>query len=138
MYAFLHLNEMFEICFTFIPQHILLAKLVRPGTESTMMGLSYAMLLLNHNVLRDMVGAYINETWIHMDKENQDVYWKCIMVSTLSCLIPFTYIFCLVPSNEACDKVEKMYSIDKKKDGDDGIENEHSQLLPEDQKKIEP
>jgi len=118
MYAFLHLNEMFELCFTFIPQHILLAKLVRPGTESTMMGLSYAMLLLNHNVLRDMVGAFINEEFFHVDKDNLENYWKCIAVSTSCCLIPLTYIYFLVPSNEACDKVEQMYSQVKSKDVD--------------------
>lgn len=118
---------MFELVFTYIPQHILLAKLIRPGTESTMMGLSYSMLLLNHNVLRDLGGAFINETWIGVDNKNLDLYWICIIISTSCMLIPITYIYFVVPSNEECDRVQAMYSqvqINGKKKDDESVEDE--------------
>jgi hypothetical protein len=107
----MHLNEMAEIVFTFIPQHILLAKLIRPGTESTMMGISYSLLLLNASVLRDIGGALINESFIGVSKDDLSNYWICLIISTLVTLIPMTYIYWLVPTNEECEQVERKHKI---------------------------
>ena len=67
MYIFVHLAETMEIVIILVPERIMVAKLVVPGTESAIMSLSYTILILNNFVLRNLVGVLINKYLIGID-----------------------------------------------------------------------
>jgi hypothetical protein len=103
LYVFIHFNELAEAVFIWIPLHIMCAKLIRPGTESTMMGVTYSMLLFNHYTVREYVGMAINQGFdIGVKKGHLDNYWNLVVIQACCCLIPLFYIYKIVPSNEEC------------------------------------
>ena len=63
-----------------IPFNIILAKLTPPGIESSLMALSNTILNLNQFTIRGLLGVYINETFIGVEKENIEKYYMLVAV----------------------------------------------------------
>ena len=84
--------------FSFFPSFILISKMVPVGVESSMMSLSVTIILMNQFFLRSVVGLAINGAFIHVTKQNMDNYLYLKIICAVSALLPFSYMFNLIPS----------------------------------------
>lgn len=64
------MNEGVERMLTLLPSDIIVAKLTPPGIESSMMVLSKTVIIFNQFVLRNIIGALINSTFIGITTSN--------------------------------------------------------------------
>lgn len=90
----------FEIGFTFFISLVIVSKLTPPGIESTMYSLSVTFIVLNLFVIRAIMGAKINDWFIHVTNEEFDRYIWLKVIAIFTPLIPFLFLFKLLPTLE--------------------------------------
>lgn len=81
-----------------IPYFVLLMKLIPRGIESTMQTFSGVIHGLNMHLVRAQIGILINNQFVHVTKENINNYPTLTLIEMVAALIPFIYIYCLIPS----------------------------------------
>lgn len=59
-----------EHSLTMLPSFIITAQLVTPGVEGTMLSLSTTLVKLNQFTIREMVGVFINDMFVHVTRKN--------------------------------------------------------------------
>lgn len=83
------------------PMRITAAKIVPPGVEGTMMAFSITMVSMNLSIVRNMLGALLNHTFIHVTHDNIETeYYKLTLVKLVLAFVPFAFIFRLLPKNK--------------------------------------
>lgn len=103
----------FEIGFTFFISLVIVSKLVPPGIESTMYSLSVTFIVLNLFVLRAIMGIIINNSFIHVDKDNlkgegEDRYIWLKLIAIFTPFIPFLFMFKLLPTLKETNELHKI------------------------------
>ena len=88
-----------------IPSFIIMAKIIKPGVEGIMISLTMTIINLNQFTLRTLLGTFINDQFVGVDNESIDRIWILIIIELGFKLIPFFYIYCLVPTNESVQQV---------------------------------
>lgn len=91
------LPEVIERLLVMLPNFIIMAKIIPPGLEGTMMSLTATVINLNQYILRNAIGVILNDLFVGCSKENLGVYWVLCAISLGAKLFPFVYISQLVP-----------------------------------------
>jgi hypothetical protein len=67
--------ETVESALTYLPIFVLVAKLVNPGLEATMMAISGSIVSLNKLTIRALVGVAINNSFVGVDKNSLNDFY---------------------------------------------------------------
>ena len=86
--------------FVLMPSYVIVAKLIPKGIESTMMAVSATIISLNMFTIRATIGVFINENFMHVTQDHFGDYKNLTIIALVGSLLPFTYLTCLMPSNE--------------------------------------
>ena len=105
MYIFVNVSEFTEEILIYVPCHILIARLVVPGAESTLMSLSYSILIFGKFFLGGYMGLLINYLFVGVTNDTIDNYYILQAISTICKLIPMTYIYRMLPSQKQIEEV---------------------------------
>ena len=91
---------------TMMPSFILLARVIPPGFESTMMAISAAIIQFNIETLRDLIGVLLNYLFVGVSKDNFENFYTLILIQLIGSILPLMYIDNLVPSKEEVKCIE--------------------------------
>jgi hypothetical protein len=81
-----------------MPSFILLARVIPPGFESTMMAISAAIIQFNISTLRNLIGVLLNYLFVGVSKDDFSDFYILITMQLVGSLLPLLYIERLVPS----------------------------------------
>ena len=95
--------------FTFFPSLVMIGKMIPPGIEGTMYSLSVTILILNQFIIRNLMGVWVNYQFIGISKHNMHEYTYLKMVCICTSLIPFTYMFCMIPTLKETDDLQAVH-----------------------------
>jgi hypothetical protein len=82
-----------------IPSFIIMAKVIPPGIEGTMVSLFTTIINLNQFTIKTAFGTWVNDKFVGITNDNIDKYWILAIIETVGKLVPLLYIYCLVPTN---------------------------------------
>lgn len=85
-----------------LPGTILLAKMIPKGVESTLKAVSGTIMGLD-STIRSQIGLAINDKYVHVTKHNIKDYPCLARIEAFASLLPFLFIYCLVPTMEETD-----------------------------------
>ena len=86
------------IALIMMPSFILLAKVIPPGCESTMMAISAAIIGFSMTALRNLTGVFINNQFVGVTKLDFEHFYILCVIQMLGSFIPLLYINYFVPS----------------------------------------
>lgn len=99
--------------FVLMPSYVIVAKLIPKGIESTMMAVSATIISLNMFTIRASLGVVINETFVHVTQDKFGDYKLLTVIQLVGSLLPFTYLWCLMPTNEQVNALSEKYAADE-------------------------
>lgn len=82
----------------YIPISIIMAKIIVPGIEGTMSSLQSTIIAVSFGLLRQQIGIIVNQLFFGIETENIESYYKLLAVELVAKVIPFLYIYRLIPS----------------------------------------
>jgi hypothetical protein len=91
--------ETLEGVLTTMPSLVMMAKLIEPGIEATMMSISATLFNLNKLTLKQMIGVFLNETFVHVKNNQLDRYYILTTIGLFGTFLPILLIKLLVPTN---------------------------------------
>ena len=94
--------ESIERIMTILPSFIIMAKIIKPGVEGTMLALTGTIINLNQFLIRANVGAFINDLYVGVTAEKLDDYYILGQI--------FLYGH---SSNQEVDNIQKRYMDQK-------------------------
>ena len=71
------------------------------------MSLSVTIVILNQFFLRSTVGLAINAAFVHVTKKNMDNYFYLKVICAVTSLLPFFYMFKLIPTLNEAKEIQK-------------------------------
>ena len=98
-----------QMIMLFIPISIIMAKIIVPGIEGTMHALQSTIIHVSYGMLRQQVGIVINHVFFGICNKTIQFYYKLLALELLAKLIPFLYIYRLIPSKEEVDRLQEKY-----------------------------
>lgn len=98
-----------ERLLTMIPSFIIMAKIIKPGIEGIMISLSMTIINLNQFVMRNALGTFVNDHFVGITNATIDQYWILALIELIFKILPFFYIYCLVPSNDSINELQDKY-----------------------------
>ena len=99
---------------TFIPISIIMAKIIVPGIEGTMSSLQSTIINVSFGMLRAQMGIILNQLFFGIETDNIDQYYKLLAVELVAKMIPFLYIYRLIPTAEEVDRLQAKYMAEHK------------------------
>ena len=94
------LPDVIEKLLVMLPNFIIMAKIIPPGIEGTMMSLTDTIINLGQFTLRQLFGVILNDVFVGCTKEKIDLFWILCVIQLACKIIPFVYISQLVPRME--------------------------------------
>jgi hypothetical protein len=88
-----------------IPSFIIMAKVIPPGVEGTMVSLFTTIVNLNQFTIKTALGSYINDRFVGVTNSNIEKYWVLSIIETVGKLLPLMYIYLLVPTNDEVNEL---------------------------------
>ena len=92
--------ETLEGVLTVMPALVMMARLIEPGIEATMMAISGTLFNLNKLTLKNLVGVFINDSFVHVTNSDLDSYYILTTFGLIGTFLPCLFIHILVPTNE--------------------------------------
>jgi hypothetical protein len=90
--------EAIERALTMMPVFIIMAKLIPPGVESSMMALNTTVVNLKSMLISPFMGVFINDYFVHVTKKNmKDYKWLCLTATIMS-VGPLFFVWCMTPT----------------------------------------
>ena len=108
--------EVLERGFTFFPSIIIVNKCTPPGIESTMYSLSLTVILMNQFIIRSWMGVLVNDYFVFVTKAHMENYPYLKVVAIIAALLPFSYMWYLVPTLKETDDLKKSYQQEREEE----------------------
>ena len=87
-------------------QMIIMAKIIPPGIEGTMISITNTIMFLSNLLLRNVLGIFLNDTFAHVTVSKLDNFSILCLFQLLFRLLPLFYIGLLVPRNKQVDDLQ--------------------------------
>jgi hypothetical protein len=93
--------EVMEIIILQIQIKIIIARIVPPGIEGTIMAFGSTILYLDMRTIRNLFGVFINSNFVGVTAKNiTDNYFYLTLINTIGSILPCFFIYAMIPSNE--------------------------------------
>ena len=86
-----------------LPSFIIMAKLIPPGVESSMMSFTTTIIALNQFIIRNMLAVAINNNFVFVTKKNMKAYSELCLIAFVMSFIPMLFLYCMTPTIKECD-----------------------------------
>ena len=91
------LMEAIERMMALVPSFIIMGKIIPPGVEGTMISLTATIININQFLLRQAIGSFINDIFVHVTTENLGNYYILMIIMLIGKFYPLIFLFQLVP-----------------------------------------
>ena len=81
-------------------QLIIMAKIIPPGIEGTMISITNTLMFLSNLLLRNLFGILVNDIFVHVTVQNLNNYSILCLFDLLCRFVPLIYIGIMVPRNQ--------------------------------------
>ena len=103
-------SEIVSQCFVFLPMSVIYAKICPKRIEAS----SFALLASVSNfrgTLRQWLGTWINNTWVHVSVSNLDRYWILVTIGFFCSFLPLLFLW-LIPTRADIEKLQTQITDD--------------------------
>jgi hypothetical protein len=114
--------EIMEIIILQIQIKIMIAQIVPPGVEGTVMAFGSTILGFDMFLIRNLIGVFVNSKFFGVTTENiRDNYVFLTLIKTAGSILPCFFIYAMIPSNEQIKAIqyENIEKINKAKQDSD-------------------
>ena len=101
--------EAVERMMTIIPSFIIMAKIIPPGVEGSMVALTATIINLNQFLIRGSFGALLNDLFVGVTTAHLEKYPTLAWIYLFGKFFPFFFIFALIPKNEEVQALQQRY-----------------------------
>ena len=99
--------EAVERMMTIIPSFIIMAKIIPPGVEGSMVALTATIINLNQFLIRGSFGALLNDLFVGVTTQHLEKYPSLAWIYLFGKFFPFFFIFSLIPKNEDVQELQQ-------------------------------
>lgn len=103
--------EVIERALTMFPSKIIMARIIAPGVEGTMMSFASIIINLNQFTIRNLIGVFINNTFVHVSNDTMNDYYILCWIRFGTSFIPLTYMWWLLPTNAEVAALEQKHKL---------------------------
>ena len=80
---------------------------------------------MNLFAVRSIIGMLINKTFLGVEQENIENYYQLVAIQFIGTLLPMTYIYQMMPTNQEIDAVHRSHSQTKHHDSKQKVNIEY-------------
>ena len=92
---------------TMLPSQIILAKVILPGVEASMISFSATIISLNQFSIRNIMGVVINDKFFQVSNESFDQYYMLQVAALIGYVVPLLFIHLMVPSLKEINEIQE-------------------------------
>ena len=117
----------FVFAFTQLPAQVLFTEINPPDIEAFVVAVQGTLFALAQYMVGELSGVLINETFVHVSKEDLSNYWVLQLISTIAALWPILWMW-LVPTKKTIslyqEKIDKLNDDAAEEAGNGADENQ--------------
>ena len=92
---------------TIFPSYVMMARMVPPGVEGTMMAVNNTLVHLNQFTIRNLLGKCINDAFVHVGRNSLHNYYILPIIAFAGSILPLFYMMRMIPSNQEVAELEE-------------------------------